>query len=83
MDCKNENGCDGELDFGGKPVVLMTGCTISRHAYPCGKCGRLHFLVGCDQSECVPINNRQGHRAFLEGDDVVNRDDKGVEQSRL
>lgn len=75
MRCQNENGCDGELDFS-RPVDLMIGCSSFREAFPCGKCGRLHF-----SGEAVV--NRQGHRAFFEDDIVVNKDEKGVEHGRL
>ena len=81
MKCQNEDGCDGHLNFD-RPVKLMAGCASYRNTIPCEKCGRLHFAMG-DLPEASPVCNRQGHRAFLEDGVVVNKDENGVEQSRL
>jgi len=84
MKCQNEDGCDGELDLDNH-VGVKIGCTSFRNAYPCLKCGRLHFLDGSPLTPSA-ICNRAGHRSFLLDDGlesaVINKDENGVEQSR-
>lgn len=64
MRCK-ETGCDGEVDLT-TPVTLQVGCRSVDHAYPCSRCGRLHWNDGS------AVQNRAGQKAFLRDGKVVN-----------
>ncbi|MFZ6015086.1 MAG: hypothetical protein ACOYUZ_01895 [Patescibacteria group bacterium] len=63
MKCKNEEVCDGELDIR-KGVPLRVGCACHQPAYPCAKCGRLHWHDG------KLVVSRSGERVFLEGEEL-------------
>jgi hypothetical protein len=69
-------GCGGQISEN-PTVILQTGCRSSAPVHSCIKCGRLHWSAG------NLVFNRQNHAAFLEGDNVVNRDEAGHEMSRL
>jgi hypothetical protein len=58
--CK-ERGCGGIIDLG-QPVPLRTGCTDYSTAYPCNKCGRLHWYGKYPRG----VYNRRGEKAFVE-----------------
>lgn len=71
MKCKQE-GCTGEIDMSNS-VSLMTGCSggccaRSTPAFPCRKCGRLHWRDGS------LTYNRAGQKAFLRNNEVVLED---------
>jgi len=68
MTCK-EPDCGGQVDES-NPVGLRVGCVVSKPAYPCEICGRLHWVDGS------PVFNRPGDRAFLHGNTVVHKDKK-------
>lgn len=38
-------GCGGQIDFD-SGIRLKTGCAVAGMAFPCKKCGRLHFTGG-------------------------------------
>lgn len=61
--------CTEELNLSG--VTIRTGCRSTGKAFPCKKCGRLHFLGG----DGVPFGlyNRSGDRAFWIEDKVINK----------
>ncbi len=80
MKCLNEVECNGELNTN-HPVPLRTSCTTFRNAIPCRTCGRLHWIDE-DFEIAQPVFNRQADRVFLEGGEMVNKDENGVEQSR-
>jgi hypothetical protein len=75
MNCKIA-GCRGKIsDI--PSVSLQTSCISAALANACNACGRLYWPNG------NPIFNRQGHAAFLEGGNVVNRNEEGMEMSRF
>ncbi|MCX6740975.1 MAG: hypothetical protein NTY61_01085 [Candidatus Parcubacteria bacterium] len=63
MKCQ-EVGCDGEIDWD-TFITIRTECVRFVQAFPCSKCGRLHWVDG----EVVPVENGEG--AFLHGRRVV------------
>jgi len=68
-DCKNKVNLEN-----GTPI--RTGCRSWDWAYPCEKCGRLHFLSGMDENQppsCFGVTNRSEERAFLIDGEVVNK----------
>jgi hypothetical protein len=70
MKCK-EGECEGEIDQL-REIVLKTGCgPVGSPAYPCNRCGRLHWA-----SDGELVFNRPGDRAFLEDGRIVTRDEK-------
>ena len=75
MNCK-QKGCSGDLSTG-RTVPVRTGCESFRQGLACPSCGRVHFSDG------ALVFNRQHHEVFLAGDDIVNRDKDGAEQSRF
>jgi len=56
-----EKGCTGSVDLD-KPVTLQTGCSSYSSAYPCNKCGRLHWYFGKYVSG---VRNRKGEKTFV------------------
>lgn len=58
--CK-EKGCGGIIDLN-QPVSLMTGCSSYSTAYPCNKCGRLHWYGKNPRG----VYNRRHEKAFSE-----------------
>lgn len=70
MDCVEK--CGGHVDTTTR-VSVRTGCSSSGSAYPCGKCGRLHWHDGSG------VNNRSDAKAFWKDGHLVNRDGKGNE----
>lgn len=85
MKCQNEVRCEGNIDTD-RPIELAadhgsnleTGeMKISREvAFPCGTCGRLHWMV---DGAAHPVFNGYGYRGFLEDGRVVSRDSDGDE----
>jgi len=75
MKCQNESGCEGLLDET-QIVPLRVGCAGFAQSFVCAVCGRLHWSSG------KPVSNRQGLRAFLERDELVNRNADGAEIGR-
>ncbi len=70
LSCVADN-CGGIIDFE-NPVRLRTGCASFDNAFPCKKCGRLHWYF--DAKEAVSgVNNRGGESAYLIDGKVVNR----------
>ncbi len=57
MSCKEEE-CGGTIDQS-VSVALQTGCAATAAAFPCNRCGRLHWGNG------NLVFNRQGEAAFL------------------
>jgi len=82
MKCQNEKCCDGQLDFSQSiGIIVVVGFrALIRETVPCGKCGRLHFVVG---GNAYPAERRQGIYAFLEDGQIVDRDENGVERGRV
>src|SRR4030065_1249705 len=62
-----QTGCDGEITMH-TSVPLQVGCMEYRSAYPCSKCGRLHWPGGHE------VFNRGGSLVFLVDDHVEYRD---------
>ena len=63
MECKEKN-CGGEVEINpDKAVSLQTGCAGCRgsyaNAYPCNKCGSLHYDDGSS------VKARNGANVFL------------------
>lgn len=75
MNCK-QKGCNSDLSTG-REIPIRTGCAAFRQGIACPACGRAHFSDG------ALVFNRQHHEVFLDGDDMVNRDQDGVETSRF
>lgn len=65
MQCQ-EKDCGGQVNLGNW-IYLLTGCRSSNQAFACVKCGRLHWRNGS------AVVNRQGQKAFLVDNIVVNR----------
>ncbi len=63
MKCKE---CNGKV-YTNVTVRLKTGCRGCGTAFPCKKCGRLHWADG------KAVFNRGGKKAYLEGASVVNK----------
>jgi hypothetical protein len=74
VDCKNTQ-CSKDLDDA-RNIQVRVSCSHFQAALACQKCGRVHFTNG------EPVFNRRGHLVFLEGQELVNRDEDGVEDSR-
>ncbi len=67
MKCVEEK-CEGEVDVSSaNSFDVMTGCRSFTPAFPCDKCGRLHWAGGDG------VNNRGGDKAFCIGGRLVLR----------
>ena len=53
------NDCNEEISFQYESIVLKVGCEATACAYPCRKCGRLHFSSGDS------VITRSGKKAYL------------------
>ena len=69
MKCCNGN-CSGIVDMT-NPIELKTGCGSVAFAYPCKKCGRLHW------SNQTPVFNRKGKEMFLKEGKLIAKEDDG------
>ena len=68
--CQEEN-CDGILEEEGTGIELPRGCRHFDFAFPCNKCGRLHWADG------DPIFDRRDNRIFLDRGCLVRKDSEG------
>lgn len=73
MECVQKH-CSGKIDVkSGLPI--KTGCRSCCTAFPCNKCGRLHFLQGDEvHKRPVGVSHRNGSAVFLVNGEFINKE---------